>query len=298
MTTPAVNPNSLFNVIPGQQNAESRGSDPIAEFSQLLQNALDREQADLEYRDGSIVLSDSILREGSEGEIPNLDLRSGTAGFDRLGVLILRGLNNVSESLVFGQEVQELDLDISHSPNVVDTDISLIGVDDLGFLDADNQRPNIDSISSQLNLDQLTLHNYRRSANALTLSVPPKIRTRSIAISPTILHAAPLSSIANQTRSPNAIIETETAQSAREVNAREVSEAQNTEIEVTVIRGELGLIVQIISPTLDSRLSKALENRLKRLVEQTGEKIESFKFVSTENAYDFPNIERASNGSN
>jgi len=272
MISPQINPDYTFKSAQNNSNLEVQSPGSFAEFSQLLQEALNKEQQ-----------SDTSF----DSHVSTLNLKSGTEGFDKLGVLILRALNETNEALVFGEEIADQGLDISH--NIVAED-QILNIDAVI-----NDSLDANSLSNNVNLDQLAGYSQLGSSSDTNSTISRRVR--SVTTLPSVSQIVSVSSPINQVRGITYVVKTEVAQSTTAVRVGDATEAENSEIEVTVIRGELGLIVQISSPSLDPRLSKALENRLRRLVEQSGEKIERFLFITTPKLTEFPIINRGTYGS-
>ena len=276
----------------------SENSDPYAAFAELLRQSLDQEQR------GSLTLQTSPLESGEltsnldadpyqiSGDLDEttLDLLGATEDFNSLGVLILRTVNRAQEALAFAEQLQLTDQSDSVTGD-------MLASDDFGLIDAE-----IDS--SGFNVSNPVSAGRLGSVSSASLNLGVKVdqisSAKVAASAQPIMRNAPLPSLLTQRVSEPPKVEAEATKSSAVNVVEDVSDAQNSEIEVSIIRGELGLIIQVATPSMSPRLLKALEQRLTRLVEQSGETVERIEFNTSDKQAPnpiFSILERANNGS-
>lgn len=231
-------------------------------------------------------LKQAIMREGGGDIGADLGLQMNVSSFDQLGVLVLRAVSESTQTLNYEKKINANQIELS--PNISKN------------VESEKQlEPNLNVNGVPAFIDNLNI-------SSSTRSIRPNARFPSIRktpINPVLVSVAETTTQLPQLVGLQGVAGIETSILETKISKiqdiTQVVDLQNSDIEVSVLRGELGLIIIVKAPSLDARMSKALEQRLTRLVEQSGEKVDRIQFVSPEQlteAPDTPFIERTSHG--
>ena len=217
-----------------------------------------------------------ISRDTGENAV-ELDLSERVLGFDRLGVLFVRRLSNGSEALYYGDRA---DSDLGGDP--VDT-LELNPLPDIP--DVFTHDGSSDAAYVRMSGEPIPLQGLGSNLGVKpTQSRLAGIQSQTLSGSRPVLGAVatgPGSGVLEkaETESPDEVYQ-ETIDEALQLE--DILDQAASEIDVTVTRGETGLIVQVVAPSLESGLTRALEKRLQRLIEQSGEVLERIVFRAPE----------------